>query len=260
MSNLPFSFDQVLDFAKKTGVPIEKQRAVVREFLQTKFIYHLFSNHLASKLSFVGGTSLRLLRGINRFSEDLDFDNLGLTEVQIKDLVLTVVNKFSKEGFDIELKTTNKNFELKFPNLLKELEISTDPREKLMIKVDYADKWKGQSPEIVLFSGYGYVESVVTNPKDQLLVQKLGAYVNRNTTQARDLYDIVWLFSQGAKVDIEFLKSNKLEGVLKQAKGKYIKEKNTLGGLKTKLAPFLFDLAEIRKLDMFNSVLDKLEE
>ena len=36
---------------------------------------------------FVGGTSLRLLRNLNRFSEDLDFDNWGLSNKQITDLV-----------------------------------------------------------------------------------------------------------------------------------------------------------------------------
>jgi predicted nucleotidyltransferase component of viral defense system len=33
----------------------------------------IFSHKLGRKLSFIGGTSLRILYGIDRFSEDLDF-------------------------------------------------------------------------------------------------------------------------------------------------------------------------------------------
>ncbi len=57
-----------------------------------------------------------------------------------------------------------------------------------------------------------------TNPLDQLLVQKLTAYVQRDLTQPRDLYDVVWLFAQGAKLDREFMQVNKLDDILEQAR------------------------------------------
>ena len=40
-----------------------------------------------SKLAFIGGTNLRLVRGIDRFSEDFDFDSKGLTKDEFRNVL-----------------------------------------------------------------------------------------------------------------------------------------------------------------------------
>ena len=266
MHNIITNFDQILEFAEHLKVPIDKKRGIIREYLQVKFISILYSLPKSQKLSFVGGTSLRLLRNSNRFSEDLDFDNLGLSNEEIKALVQEVVRRFQVEGLDVEFKIRTKiekglknkiYFDLRFPNLLKELEISTNPREKLMIKFDYANLWKGQVTETVLLNKYGFIENVVLNNLNQTIVQKLTAYVRRKITQPRDIYDVVWLYSQGAKVDVKFAEVNGLGNIVKRAQDKY----HTQGipkNFKNKLLPFLFNPEDARKLDLFDSVLKEL--
>ena len=56
---------------------------ILREYLQHKILQLIFDipEH-AQKLCFLGGTALRIVHGNERFSEDLDFDNSGLTEDQ----------------------------------------------------------------------------------------------------------------------------------------------------------------------------------
>ncbi len=261
MNNVVANFDQIINFAEQTGVPLVKKRGILREYLQTKFISFLYAFTESKRLSFVGGTSMRLLRGLNRFSEDLDFDNLGLNDQEINSLVNKAASGFKKENVQLELivkeKVPKTFFELRFPHLLKELSISSNPREKLMIKVDYSDLWRGQKVEGVLMNRYGFLESVITNPLNQLLVQKLTAYVKRKQTQPRDIYDIVWLVSQGAKMDQSFLRVNKLSNLVDQARKKLGQQK--VGrAMRNKLKPFLFDESQISRLDLFEAVLGRL--
>lgn len=56
------------------------KRNIMREYLQYKILEIIFSSRLAPKLSFIGGTVLRIVHENTRFSEDLDFDNFKLSE------------------------------------------------------------------------------------------------------------------------------------------------------------------------------------
>ncbi len=261
MNNIISNYNQILDFSRQYNVPAEKKRGVIREFLQSKFVASLYALPKSEKLSFIGGTSLRLLRGINRFSEDMDFDNLGLTDTEISGLVEEAVRRFQVEGIDLELhsnfKEDKKYFDLRFPGLLKELGITSNPREKLMIKIDYAMYWKGQKNEAVLFNKYGFIANVVTNPLNQLIVQKLGAYLNRKQTQPRDIYDVVWLFSQGARLDLDFVRANNLDGLPDKVSKKF-EEEGIPDNFYNKLEPFLFTSEDVQKLRLFKDVVSSL--
>ena len=51
------------------------------EYLQYELLDSLFKNKAVAALSFIGGTSIRILHDSPRFSEDLDFDNFGLSSL-----------------------------------------------------------------------------------------------------------------------------------------------------------------------------------
>ena len=271
MQALITQFDQIVSFATQMGMPSHKKRGIIREYLQTKFIHDLYAHREADQLVFVGGTSLRLLRNIPRFSEDLDFDNLGLRPEQIHILLEGITARWNRENLAVELVTNRQKAawyaELRFPHLLSELKISTNPKEKLRIKVDYGNWWRGQQPEQVLCNRFGLIQQVVTNPLNQILVQKLTAYVRRPQTQARDVYDVVWLFAQGARLDQDFMQVNRLKGIgggvevdlLTAARTKLASEGVT-DVFRRRLQPFLFDEAEVAKIDLFGRVLGELVE
>jgi len=263
MYNLQTNVAQIFDFASQTQVPVSSPRAIIREYLQSLAVSTLYSLPHSEKLVFVGGTSLRLLRNIDRFSEDLDFDNLGLSLSQIKQSVEAVVERMLCERIPVELyqahHPTHQYFEFRFPHLLHDLKITTNDKEKLMIKFDTASTWKGHHPEIILFSRYGFIEHIVTNPLNHLLVQKLASYVQRKQTQPRDLYDIVWLYSQGARFDHTFARTNNLASILDQGIEKYAQEGLT-ATLKTRLRPFLFQEDSITKLSLIPDVFRALKE
>jgi len=261
MNFLPFDFKRILKFAEKMKVPISKKRGIIREYLQVRFIEEFYRWPQSKKMVFAGGTSMRLLRDLDRFSEDLDFDNLGLRNEEIVQLVSKTVERYRQENIELELKINKRKmktfFELRFPKLLYQLKITTNPREKLAIKVDYSDLWKGQRPEAMLLNRYGHINTVLTNSIDQLLVQKITAYIRRKEIQPRDIYDAVWLFSQGAGIDVEFAQANGLPDLVKKAREKYQKE-GIAQNLFFRLKPFLFEERSIEKMNLFGDVLKEL--
>lgn len=262
MNNIVTNFNQIIEQARESGAAAEKKRGILREYLQVKFLAELYRRPAARKLSFIGGTCLRILRGIDRFSEDLDFDNLGLSRPELGRLITGAAQEFLRENIEVEVSAKLKEgityHSLRFPKLLFDLKITTNPREKLMIKIDYSHQWKGQKPETALMAKYGFIEQVITNPLNQIMVQKLAAYVTRARTQPRDMYDIVWLFSRGARPDREFMKANRMTDIVNQAREKFGAE-GAGEAVARRLRPFLFDEMEIRKVKLLGEVLKELK-
>ena len=260
MNNAIANFDEVLRQAQDYNLPPEKKRAILREYLQTKILSLIYQENISKNLFFVGGTALRLLRGLDRFSEDLDFGSVGITPREIQKLVKTVMRRLQQEDILVELyqNTTAKKYyyELRFPNLLARLGLSSNTGEKLMIKLDIESTWRGQKRETVFVNRYGFLATIVTKPLEQMVVEKLAAYLRREETQARDLYDLVWLLSHGTKPDLNFAQKNHLPpDLLEKARKKFVRERKSLSKLKTKLRPFLFDEKQIHILDFFEDLV-----
>ena len=61
------------DYIEKNNIPKNPRRYLV-EYLQSEILSILYNSKYGRHLSFLGGTCLRFVYGIERFSEDLDFD------------------------------------------------------------------------------------------------------------------------------------------------------------------------------------------
>jgi len=257
MNQIIDNYSEILKFAKSYGLPPTKKRAIIREYLQSKILSLFYQNNISLNYFFIGGTSLRLLHGLDRFSEDMDFDLKVYNQKDISDLISVVHKLLKKENIEVDFykNITSKRayFELRFPNLL--------PRdEKLRIKFDFENYWTGHKREIILFNHYGFLINVISIPLDQILVQKLYAYLNRKQTLSRDIYDIIWLVGHNTKIDPDFAKKNKinLSDLLLKVKRKYLAEKSTLKNLKAKLQPFLINEKNVTKLDYFLNIINTI--
>lgn len=262
MNRIVSSFDQILHFAVSYGLPPSKKRAIVREYLQVMILDQLYQEKISAHLYFVGGTSLRMVRGLDRFSEDLDFDYKQYSSQDLIELIETIYFKIKKQNIEIDLykniKKERSYFEFRFPKLLFDLEISQHAEEKLMIKFDFESQVTHMQRELKLVNRYGYLINIVVPSLNEVLVQKLTAYIQRSQTQARDLYDIIWLVAQGALLDHDFMKINKVaDNLIDQARSKYVREKSRLKNLKLRLQPFLLDESAVEKLDLFDKVIDR---
>lgn len=254
---------QILKFGQEYGLPPNKKRAILREYLQTKILGIIYRQKISNQIFFTGGTALRLLYNLDRFSEDLDFDLGTIDFAQIKKLVEQTTAQLKRENISVilyhNITAKRSYFELRFPDLLSALKLSANAEEKLAIKLDFEKFWTGHQPVAVPLERYGLLATIVALPLDQILVQKLFAYPHRKQTLPRDLYDIVWLISQKAKPDPLFLKKNRLsDQIISQALKKFAAEKSRLKTLKSKLAPYLIHEGQVDYLDLFPEVLKNL--
>jgi predicted nucleotidyltransferase component of viral defense system len=62
----------------------------------------------SENLSFIGGTAIRIVYGSQRFSEDLDFDNFGLTFEQFENLLKKQFMIWSIRVFSLEFRFVEK--------------------------------------------------------------------------------------------------------------------------------------------------------
>ena len=260
-----YLIDTLIQEGKRLGIPTDKKRALIREFLQSKIIYLLYNQRDSKKLSFIGGTSLRLLRNLDRFSEDLDFDNMGLTFQKTKAMFEACSNRLASEGFKIEFgfkktpSSTNSAIGyIKFIDLLFELNISGHTAEKLLIKIDYTTPKTLPETEILILGRFGLTQTVVANTGDFILSQKSHAILTRKSLQPRDIYDFVWLRSHGFKPSKKLFKNmgvnNEME-LYDKLLEKYKTIKPQLKSLKKKLQPFLINEENVKYLDIFEKLV-----
>jgi hypothetical protein len=170
---------------------------LVREYLQARVLESLQDTGVFLRWAFVGGTALRFLYSIPRFSEDLDFSLIKTGEDAGFRTALTGVKRaLGLEGYLIEIKVNERNTVasawLKFPGLPHELGFSPRPSQTISIKVETDTR----PPP-----GAGIVTSIVRRhvtlnlchyDKASLLAGKLHAVLSRTWAKGRDLYDLGW--------------------------------------------------------------------
>jgi len=255
-----YLLESLKEESKRLEIPLHKERALIREYLQSKIIYYLYEEKESKKLSFIGGTSLRILRNLDRFSEDLDFDNFDLSFLEIKKIFAKVKNKLENEGFEIEYKmkkTDNSGIgEMKFKNLLFQMKISVHQEENLVIRINYTTPKLKPKTETKILNRFGIVQNVLTNILEFLFSQKARAILSRQDPQPRDFYDIVWFLSYKIRPDRKLFKElgikDEKELFLKLKENYLKKVKPNLKSFKKRLVPFLINEKKVVYLDLFD--------
>lgn len=171
-------------------------RGILREYLQYKVLDIIFRSDIAGKLSFLGGTAIKLCYGSARFSEDLDFDNFGLTEVEFERLSQVIKRELEYEGYEVEIKNIFKgafSCHIKIPKLLFDNNLSNLEGEKILIKVDTASHEFAYQPKNYLLQKFDVFRNIRLTPIDIILSMKIAAIFGRKRMKGRDFYDTVYL-------------------------------------------------------------------
>jgi predicted nucleotidyltransferase component of viral defense system len=74
---------------------------MLKEYFQYKILDIIFSSKWAQKLSLIGGTNIRIIHGIERFSEDLDFDTFNLSREEFIDFTNEVIKRIQNDGIEV---------------------------------------------------------------------------------------------------------------------------------------------------------------
>lgn len=185
----------------------EFKRNILREYLQYKILEIIFNSKIGQKLSFLGGTCLRIVYGNTRFSEDLDFDNFGLSEKEFESLIDEVQHGLELQGYQVEIKNVYKGAYrsyIRMPRVLFENEVSIFEEEKILIQVDTVPHAFDYEKDIKILNKFDIFTQIFSTPLDLLLSQKIYAAMNRPRPKGRDFFDIVFLLPQ-TKPNYEYL-------------------------------------------------------
>ena len=190
--------EQIYFISKKNKI---NETVIFREYLQLLFLSEMYSKKQSKDIFFKGGTALHLLYKAPRFSEDLDF-TVEMEEKDFLDFIWQVFEDLSKKEpvkFKERKTIAGKRFLLTglpvvlpyktFVNLdFSFREKVLDP-QKSIIETDYP----------LLFTSYVYHLS-----RDEIFAEKIRAILTRK--RGRDLYDLWYLITQGARLDKDLVK------------------------------------------------------
>jgi len=190
------------DIALQTAAKAGGQRLnILREYLQNEILVILQRAGFTDSLHFVGGTALRFLYGIGRFSEDLDFcagptwRRRGLKDMADRLSVDLIKAGYAVEPAVKEEKIIQRAF-IRFAGILQEAGLVRRENQKLSINIEI----DANPPE-------GWIEErTIVNlhmpvllrhfDKASLFATKIAAFLNRPYTKGRDVYDLIWLRSK----------------------------------------------------------------
>ena len=182
----------------------------VREFLQIAALKIIHDKDYFKNLAFVGGTALRILYDLRRFSEDLDFSLVNKKGYAFSGLNSEILKELKLYGLDVESKIkeakTVQGAMIKFPGLLKKLGLSPLDEQKLTIRMEVdSNPPKGWGLEATIVNKY-YLFNISHLDLPSLYATKLHACFFRKFVKGRDFYDLVWYI--GRKVEPNFILLN----------------------------------------------------
>lgn len=212
-------YEQIKKYNPNNLVEIKN---AMKEVLQDIILSGLGKSNFFKNAVFYGGTSLRIFRGLSRFSEDLDFTMINEEDsfdfdyclnfakkelesmmiecdiyVKEKSIVSSVVSRFFK--FDLK-----KLFEMSYVEYKDQIING----EILSIKVEVEKRcFQGGEVELKLLSYPSFVQ-IKTFSIETLFASKLLAILNRkwkSRVKGRDYYDYLFYIQNKVKVNIVYL-------------------------------------------------------
>lgn len=184
------------------------KRNLLREYLQYKILEAIFDSKFGQQLAFMGGTATHIIHQNNRFSEDLDFDNLGLKKEDFVQLVELIQRRLKLEGYSIEAKNVFKGAYrcyIRVADVLFENGLSKHKEEKLLIQLDTEPQRFQYNPDKVIINKFDVFLQVNVVPMNILLSQKIHAIFRRKRAMGRDFYDTAFLLGK-TKPNLEYLR------------------------------------------------------
>ena len=170
---------------------------LVREYLQAHALRSIQLADGFASLAFQGGTALRFIHGLRRFSEDLDFalerPERGYDFTSLMD---RVERDFVSAGYTVEVMVkTDKPVHrgsLRFPDLLHECGLSDLRAQKLAIRVEVDSvPPQGAILETRLVTRH-FPVMFLAHDLSSCMAGKVLAILLRGHTKGRDLYDLGW--------------------------------------------------------------------
>lgn len=196
--------EQALALVRGTPDP-EQGLNRLREYLQVLVLRSLHESEAFRPLAFVGGTALRFLYGLPRFSEDLDFSLVTAAGYAGKEWTSKVKRDLALAGFEPEITWNDRTVVhaswVRLAGILKEAGLAATSSQKLAIKVEIDTR-----PPAGARCERRIVTRHVTfllqhHDLPSLMAGKVHAVLARPWAKGRDWYDLLWYCSQRPPIE-----------------------------------------------------------
>lgn len=193
----------------------------LREIMQEIALVGLQRSGFFEKAAFYGGTALRVLYGLDRFSEDLDFSLLEVNpDFSLEPYLIGIVAEFSALGMTVtvkeKVKTHQTNIdsaflksetawkELILEDIIPQAGLGIQPSIKIKLEVDTKPPLGFETEEKLLLKPFSFYVKCVCLP--DLFAGKMSALLFRKWKQrvkGRDWYDMEWYIKKGVPLNLD---------------------------------------------------------
>jgi len=200
---------------------LQEHEQALREILQEIALVGLWRGKFFEHAAFYGGTALRILYGLDRFSEDLDFTLLSPNpHWNWTPFGSCIRNEFASFGFDVSFEEKDK----KMQTAIKSAFLKTPTVQELLKIGVHSHLLKGVHPETLIrirvevdttpTLAYGCEQKFISQPvavsikcvnEEHLFAGKMHAALFRawkGRVKGRDWYDLVWFIRRKTPLNL----------------------------------------------------------
>ncbi len=200
---------------------MQEEEFALKEITQELALHSLYTSGFFKKAAFQGGTCLRILYGLNRFSEDLDFALLEPDKhFELAPYLSAISEELKAFGYDIKIQSRSsvdravKTAFLKDDSLGHILSVAyprpDGPARKLKIKLEVDTNAPSGANIETKFHDFPIYYSVTGHDLSSLFAGKSHALLVRPYVKGRDWFDFLWYVSRKTVPNFAFL-SNALD-------------------------------------------------
>ncbi len=208
---LIIEIQKIVQKMQREDMPAAVIRNHIKEYLQFYVLDFIYNSPFNKKFIFTGGTCLRICYGLNRLSEDIDFDLIEMVDIEAfaNGIHTHFVKKLQHKDVEFSIKGKNDKIYLKFP-ILRSLGLAdANASDKLYIKIETTP---------VTIENYGLEITPIDRERLNFLVQhydlptlmacKIGAIFQRVeiSFKGRDVYDLAWYLEKGIHPNMSVIK------------------------------------------------------
>jgi predicted nucleotidyltransferase component of viral defense system len=185
----------------------------IREYIQAYFLYVIYRKKYYQDLVFTGGTALRFVYQIRRFSEDLDFSlSSRVQQFDFNAMMRDISQEFRQAGYSLEVKAKThlavNSALLRFSGILLEAGLSQLKDEKLMIKIEVDSRPPAGGVEAHTMVSTPFMFYMLHYDLKSLFAGKVHALLCREYTKGRDWYDLMWYLSKFKDIEPNYIMLN----------------------------------------------------
>lgn len=178
---------------------------LLREYLQALALRSLHESEAFTRIAFVGGTALRFLHGLPRFSEDLDFSLTHAEGYEPRRWLTKLRRDLELAGFDATVtfndKRTVHSAWVRISALLAAAKLAARPQQKLSIKLEIDTR----PPAGAVIARTVIVRHLTFalrhHDLSSLMAGKVHALLTRPYAKGRDWFDLVWYRGHRPPID-----------------------------------------------------------